>query len=129
MAHMYEEQCSAQVHNDFGVSFHQCLRNATVERDGRKYCTTHDPVRVKQRAAAQREKWAKQDEAYRAEHRRRMEMSRRAELFPEMLAALKYAKEIIDDQIKRFHSDCRCQLCESLPQMMNAAIAKAEGGK
>lgn len=46
---------------------------------------------------------------------------------PDMLDALKFAKEVIDDQSYRFHRDCRCQLCESLPQTINAAIAKAEG--
>ena len=45
---------------------------------------------------------------------------------PELLEALKFAKEVIDDQAERFHKDCRCQLCESLPMMIDAAIAKAE---
>jgi hypothetical protein len=36
--------------------------------------------------------------------------------------ALLFAKEVIDDQIRRFHKDCRCQLCESLPMMINAAL-------
>lgn len=45
---------------------------------------------------------------------------------PEMLEALKFAKEVVDDQVERFHQDCRCKLCESLPMMIDAAIAKAE---
>jgi hypothetical protein len=44
----------------------------------------------------------------------------------ELLEALKFAKEVIDDQAERFHKECRCQLCESLPMMIDAAIAKAE---
>jgi hypothetical protein len=34
-------------------SFHgyQCSKNATVERDGKKYCGIHDPVKVKARRA------------------------------------------------------------------------------
>lgn len=47
---------------------------------------------------------------------------------PELLEALKTAQEVINDQVERFHKDCRCQLCESLPLMINAAIAKATGG-
>lgn len=45
----------------------------------------------------------------------------------EMYQALKFAQEIILDQVKRFHRNCRCQLCESLPQEIAAALRKAEG--
>lgn len=44
-----------------------------------------------------------------------------------MYDALKFAQEIIKDQAERFHKDCRCQLCESCLQMVDKAIAKAEG--
>ena len=46
---------------------------------------------------------------------------------PDMYEALRFAKEIIDDQSTRFHQDCRCQLCESLPMAIDAALAKADG--
>lgn len=46
---------------------------------------------------------------------------------PELLQAVKFAKTVITDQVSRFHNDCRCQLCESLPMMIDAAIDKAEG--
>lgn len=39
-----------------------------------------------------------------------------------MYDALAFAKEVIEDQAKRFHQDCRCQLCESLPMMIDAAM-------
>jgi len=45
----------------------------------------------------------------------------------EMLESLKFAQEILKDQAERFHKDCRCQLCESCLQSVEAAIAKAEG--
>ncbi len=36
--------------------------------------------------------------------------------------ALRFAKEVIDDQAERFHKDCRCQLCESLPMAIDEAL-------
>jgi hypothetical protein len=39
--------------------------------------------------------------------------------------ALLFAKEVIDDQMRRFHKDCRCQLCESLPMAIDAALGGA----
>ena len=47
------------------------------------------------------------------------------EAFDALVGALEYAKEIIDDQAQRFHQECRCQLCESAPQTIDAALQKA----
>lgn len=44
-----------------------------------------------------------------------------------MYEALKFAKEVIDDLAQRFHQECRCQLCESLPVKIDAAIKLADG--
>ncbi len=40
----------------------------------------------------------------------------------ELVDALRVAKEVIDDQATRFHKDCRCQLCESAPMIIDAAL-------
>ena len=44
-------QCSAKVDHGIWAST-PCSRKATVERDGRPLCTTHDPERQKARTAA-----------------------------------------------------------------------------
>lgn len=41
--------CSEKVHDDFGVGFHPCSRVGRVERDGKWYCSQHDPCYVKKR--------------------------------------------------------------------------------
>jgi uncharacterized Zn finger protein (UPF0148 family) len=46
---MKPKECSAMV-NDF-TGFHKfpCSRKPTVQRDGKWYCPSHDPVKVKER--------------------------------------------------------------------------------
>ncbi len=56
--------CCEQVHNSFGVGFHQCQRFAVLVRDKRVYCKQHDPVAVEARQQASHEKYAA-DEARR----------------------------------------------------------------
>lgn len=34
--------------------YHQCRRAATVTRDGKSYCTAHDPERIQEREKAKR---------------------------------------------------------------------------
>ena len=41
--------CSEKVHDAFGVGFHPCSRVGRVERDGKWYCSQHDPCYVKKR--------------------------------------------------------------------------------
>jgi len=41
--------CSEKVHDAFGVGFHLCSRVGRVERDGKWYCSQHDPCYVKKR--------------------------------------------------------------------------------
>ena len=36
-----EEDCRYAVHNDFGVSFHQCLRKGKIDIQGYLFCTQH----------------------------------------------------------------------------------------
>lgn len=46
---MERVRCCEMVHDDFGVSFHQCTRYAKVESGGKHYCGRHDPDAVKRR--------------------------------------------------------------------------------
>ncbi len=43
-------RCEGSIRGDYRS--HRCLRNAKIERDGKWYCGTHDPVAKKTRQAA-----------------------------------------------------------------------------
>lgn len=89
--------------------------------DGRTIC---------QMSAPPKNKWVAHEPLSFVDFRQDSEICSNARLIaaaPDMLEALRFAKEVIDDQAQRFHQACRCQLCESLPQTINAAIDKAEG--
>jgi len=57
---MTEEFCCARVHNGYGFS--GCSNRANVERDGKPYCGTHDPVKVKERADKRTKVYMKESE-------------------------------------------------------------------
>ena len=59
------EFCSQLVYSE-RVSSHPCQRRAKVTRDGRPYCTQHDPVRVEAAAGARRRVWDAEWEAKQA---------------------------------------------------------------
>ena len=52
------KQCCQRV-NDRGVwhRAHQCPYKGVIERDGKRYCRIHDPVKVLERRTAREEKW------------------------------------------------------------------------
>lgn len=52
-----KHQCEATIWNDFHD--YRCPYNGKVERDGKWYCGTHDPVAKAARDKAREEKWKK----------------------------------------------------------------------
>jgi len=50
-----ETYCCGHVRNGYGFS--GCLNKAKVEREGKPYCGTHDPVKVKERREKINKKW------------------------------------------------------------------------
>lgn len=50
----------------------QCPNNAKVERDGKWYCGTHDPVKRKEKQEKRDEKWADQWTVKEEQRRRRV---------------------------------------------------------
>jgi len=52
------KQCCQRV-NDRGVwhRAHRCPYKGVIERDGKRYCRIHDPVKVLERRTAREEKW------------------------------------------------------------------------
>lgn len=69
-----KHQCSEQVYpNERWGAFHphRCHKNATVERDGKRYCGTHDPLVVaaknEKRDIEMRAKWKRDADTRRRE--------------------------------------------------------------
>ncbi len=63
----YEHQCvESVVHYEFGwPEVHRCHRDGSVERNGKWYCKTHDPVAIDQRYADKQTIWKqKSDKEY-----------------------------------------------------------------
>lgn len=55
------EKCSATVHSGgWGMNSYRCSKNWKVRRDGKRYCTIHDPVRVEERRRTREAKWRKE---------------------------------------------------------------------
>lgn len=54
-------QCSASVYYSGEFRPSPCTKKAMVTRDGKAYCTIHDPVRVKIKAEERDAKWAKKN--------------------------------------------------------------------
>lgn len=50
-------QCSQDVWGYTGFYYYKCSRGATVERNGKFYCTQHDPVRRAEKRQARNRQW------------------------------------------------------------------------
>ena len=86
-----ETQCKADVHNDFGVSFHRCLRKAV--KGG--FCKQHHPDAIAKRDAERAAKWDAENRAYRAMARRQ-----------ERISALKDAVIEAADSFREWQGGC-----------------------
>ncbi len=100
-------RCSDSVLQNYRTS--PCSRKGTVERDGKWYCRQHDPVAKKARDDAS---YAK----YKAESEKRAEYHHRAEMFTELVGALKALLPFVDG------------LDPLTLERYEDLIAKAEGG-
>ncbi len=105
--------CCIKIKDDGRWNYRQCSRKATVVRDGKEYCDTHDPENVKKRREASAERW--RDEMARDSKRRRVESAG-----PELLDACRAALLVIE-----MHYNANCGAANSL----RAAIASATGEK
>ena len=52
--------CQTRVYGDRDVFGYQCQKKPTVTRDGKLYCTIHDPEYRNQKDTARRERWDKE---------------------------------------------------------------------
>jgi hypothetical protein len=110
-------KCCEQIWHNEGNwgGYHPCSRNATVERNGKHYCTQHDPEEV----ATRRKKLNTEYRTKMDAEIKRRQLERAA---PDLLAALQAAERLIDtvsfDQPEDLADIAR----------IHAAIAKATGG-
>ena len=114
-------RCEATFMDDTGWHLTRCSRNGKCEEEGKHWCKQHSPSIKAERQAKASQKWD-------ADWQRRAELHRRAECFPELVAALKYVEWIgpngtcpccqeYSDAVAKTHS-AYCQLA--------AALAKAK---
>jgi hypothetical protein len=76
-----------------GFSYYSCGKKAKHEHEGKWYCKTHHPPTVQAKTDARNERWekqfAEQRERIAQQEAQRAEQKRRADLYPELLEALK----------------------------------------
>lgn len=120
-----EHKCCGTVWPAGAFRSYPCSRNAKVERDGKWYCGTHDPVAVAAKQSSKKELREREWLEYRAkvakETADRKQKDHRADCFPDLLDALKLCQKQL--QGLSFKDS---QIVEAL-ELTHAAIAKAEG--
>jgi len=109
---MADEKCAASVHDGGNwPSFHRCGRTASVQRDGKHYCKTHDPKRKEAARAA----WdAAFDETQAAQDRVgeiEKEIDRRSrKAFPDLYKKLAEANKVLADAELKLKTSHRTKL-------------------
>ncbi len=127
-----QHQCVGQVFGAGNYFGRMCGRTAKYEHNGKWYCKMHHPPTVKQKqeekhVAFERE-WAAQRAANERAEAARAETKRRAELFPELLEALKnLEKEFRKTYPVYYYAEPWGHETNVPLQAARAAIAKAEG--
>jgi hypothetical protein len=82
-----EHTCVARVWG--GYSFNSCGKKAKHEHEGQWYCKTHHPPTVQAKREARDERWEKEWAERQERIAQQAEQKRRADLYPELLEALK----------------------------------------
>lgn len=127
---MNAKKCSERVFE--GFHSHQCSKSGKIERDGKWYCGTHDPVRIKEKREERDRKWSEKFRAQRSAREQRekdeAEQKRRSDLFPELLEALEKLLGMFESEIHNEYdgtSALESRLAEA--DEARAAITKARG--
>jgi uncharacterized Zn finger protein (UPF0148 family) len=93
---MEKKQCSVMIHKADGTwagGYYQCKRAATVERNGKPYCSTHDP---EAKAAKQAERDSKMREEWYANFKHRIERKAAEEVYAMMKQTNpEYVREVL----------------------------------
>jgi hypothetical protein len=109
-----EHTCKERVWGRYAFKSNSCGKKAKHEHEGHWYCKTHHPPTVVERDKARKARWEKEWAAAREKVTQKAEQQRRADLYPELLEALKLAQSIIG------HPE------DAHSKLISAAIAKAE---
>ncbi len=121
-------RCSATVYGG-GFRSPPCSNPGKVERDGKWYCGTHDPVRVEKKRKERDKQWnAEWDKkAARQEENRakRTEIERRAAAYPDLLEALKAASDHLDYCGYGDSWERECAVASGLEKQIEDALEKA----
>ena len=72
---MEKNKCSEIVFGSDAFHQHGCPNTGKIERDGKFYCGTHDPVAVKAKLKARDEKWDREHEERQAIRRKNKTLS------------------------------------------------------
>jgi len=83
-----QHKCAQDISDDFGAGFRDCARHGTVFEDGKWWCKQHSPSSTRARQAASDLRRDEQTHRRHEEWERKQERERRAECFPELVAAL-----------------------------------------
>lgn len=112
-----KERCCKRVYSGGRADFagHQCTRNAKVEREGKHYCSLHDPIAVKAKHESQVAKWRKEDEEKRAKWNREAAMPDVLKFAQRILAELPTNRDWLDPQLEAFGRDAVKRATEGLP--------------
>lgn len=111
------ERCAAEVWG--GWHIHPCTRAGRVKEGGKWWCKQHVPSLAKARTAERdrkwQEKWDRQDKERAEAKAAQAEVQRRADCYPDLLAALKAVVECDGTKLR-----------PSVLSKVYAAIKKAE---
>ena len=115
---MEKKTCCFKVYSVGSFYGKVCVNKAKVERVGKWYCGTHDPVAVNTKRNAKEAGWQIERErvfaAQESKANAAAEVARRAGCFDDLVAALKYARRMVNA------SECDISF-------IDAAITKATG--
>jgi hypothetical protein len=124
---MSAHKCEGRIYQGPGFGFKPCGKNAAYEHEGKWFCKTHHPPTIKAKSAARtadlQAKWAAQDKASKAKSAAKAEQKRRADCYPDLLAALKECAAVCAGETMNKNGLIRAL------EMSRAAIAKATEGK
>ena len=104
-----------------GYHYRDCSKPAKVEVEGKHYCGIHNPIAIAEKQAKRDAKWAEERKAEAKARAAKEDAARRAECFPDLLAALKLCAGVVAGETMHKRG-----LVEAL-EAARAAIKKAEG--
>jgi len=130
-------KCCATIYfGTLGMHHKPCSKTAKFERDGARYCGTHDPVAVaardKQRDAEYKRKWEAERQERAANAAAAAEQKRRADCYDELLNSLNdlnslYVRAWDQPAGSLWFSPESVQKFEEIHARATAVIAKATG--